>query len=72
MPCFKELIQALMMILVMMMVGNLCLSDEMCIRLQLLAIKLMSVNRVLNQLNLDFQSIVDSFGSAEDTCSLGL
>ena len=55
-----------------MMVGNLCLSDEMCIRLQLLAIKLMSVNRVLNQLNLDFQSIVDSFGSAEDTCSLGL
>lgn len=58
MPCFKELIQVLMMILVMMMVGNLCLSDEMYImfiRLQLVAIKLMSVNTVLNQLNIDFQ-----------------
>ena len=55
MPCFKELIQVLMMILVMMMVGNLCLFDEMRIRLQLVAIKLLSVNRVLNQLNIDFQ-----------------
>ena len=53
MPYFKELILALMMTLVMMRVGSLCSFDQ--IPDFLLLSNLMSVNRDLNQLNIDFQ-----------------